>query len=50
MGEMTLTYCIVRMLKEKGIRCIASTSERKALSENGLRLSEFSFVRFREYV
>lgn len=50
MGEMTLTYSIVRMLKEKGIKCIASTSERKALTENGLRLSEFSFVRFREYV
>lgn len=50
MGEMTLTYSIVKTLKEKGIKCIASTSERKALTENGLRLSEFAFVRFREYL
>lgn len=29
MGEMTLTYRIVNKLKARGIRCLASTTERK---------------------
>lgn len=50
MGEMTFTYMIVTKLKELGIRCVASTTERKtSYSEDGTKLSEFSFVRFREY-
>lgn len=50
MGEMTFTYMVVTKLKELGIRCVASTTERKtSYSEDGTKLSEFSFVRFREY-
>ncbi len=50
MGEMTFTYVLVQRLKECGIRCVASTSERVA-EENpdGTKLSSFSFVRFRDY-
>jgi hypothetical protein len=50
MGEMTLTYLVVTLLKEKGIECIASTSER--YSEEiaiGRKITEFKFVRFRKY-
>ena len=50
MGEMTFTFMVVTRLKELGIRCLASTTERKTTyNENGTKLSEFSFVKFREY-
>ncbi len=50
MGEMTFTFIVVSRLKEKGIKCIASTTERKATyNSDGTKLSEFSFVQFREY-
>lgn len=50
MGEMTFTFMVVTRLKELGIRCIASTTERKTTYDsNGTKLSEFQFVKFREY-
>lgn len=50
MGEMTFTFMVVTKLKELGIKCIASTTERKtSYSEDGTKMSEFSFVKFREY-
>ena len=50
-GEFTLVYCVVSLLKEYGIKCIASTT-RRVVSENpdGTRTYRFEFVRFREYV
>lgn len=50
MGEMTFTYALVSRLKDQGIRCIASTTERNVVEESeGKKLSEFKFVQFREY-
>lgn len=50
MGEMTFTYMVVTKLKEMGVKCVASTTERKTTyNDDGTKLSEFSFVRFREY-
>ena len=50
MGEMTFTFMVVTRLKDMGIRCVASTTERKTTyNDDGTKLSEFSFVRFREY-
>lgn len=50
MGEMTFTYMVIAKLKELGIKCVASTTERKTTyNDDGTKLSEFSFVRFREY-
>ena len=50
MGEMTFTFMVVTRLKELGIRCVTSTTERKTTyNDDGTKLSEFSFVRFREY-
>ena len=50
MGEMTLTYRIVNKLKARGIRCLASTSDRVASDiGNGEKTSQFHFVEFREY-
>lgn len=50
MGEHTLTYALVVRLKEKGIKCVASTSERNTIMlPDGKKVSEFKFVQFREY-
>lgn len=49
-GEITLTYRLVSMLKARGIRCLASTSERKVNDlGDGEKVSLFHFVSFREY-
>ena len=50
MGEMTFTFMVVTKLKEMGIKCIASTTERKSTyNADGTKVSEFQFVKFREY-
>ena len=49
-GEFTFTYRMVKILTEKNIKCIASTTNR-IMKENadGSRTYNFEFVRFREY-
>jgi len=50
MGEMTFTFLVVARLKALGIRCVASTTERKTTyNDDGTKVSEFQFVKFREY-
>lgn len=50
MGEMTLTFHLVNLLKAAGYTCVASTSERKvSYTEDGTKNVVFKFVRFREY-
>ena len=50
MGEMTFTFMVVTRLKELGIRCVASTTERKVTYDSdGVKQTEFQFVMFREY-
>jgi hypothetical protein len=50
MGEMTFTYNLVNALKELGITCLASTTERNTvMTPDGKKISEFKFVQFREY-
>ena len=50
MGEMTFTYNMVNALKNKGITCLASTTERiTTMTSDGKKVSEFKFVQFREY-
>ena len=50
MGEMTYTYHVVSLLKEQGITCVASTTERLVkMTPDGKKISEFKFVQFREY-
>lgn len=50
MGEMTLTYALVKRLQAAGIRCVASTTERCVKEyDDGTKESVFKFVRFREY-
>lgn len=49
MGEMTFVFHVVTMLKQHGVRCVASTTERIAIEEDFTKVSMFSFVQFREY-
>ncbi len=49
MGELTFVFRLVNRLKENGIKCIASTTERNATTENNIKTSNFTFVQFREY-
>lgn len=50
MGEMTLIYQLVGMLKDAGYRCYASTTVREVYEqEPGKKTVIFQFVKFREY-
>ncbi len=50
MGEMTFVYQFVKLATAAGLRCVASTTERLAIDHpDGSKISEFRFVRFREY-
>ncbi|WP_080905432.1 hypothetical protein [Parabacteroides sp. Marseille-P3160] len=50
MGEMTLTFSLVKKLQTMGFTCIASTSERMVTeTEAGQKEVFFRFKRFREY-
>ena len=54
-GEFTLTYAIVKKLKEHNIKVIAACSERKVtecIKEDGTNEKKaiFEFVQFREYI
>ena len=50
MGEMTFTHNLVNALIERGVMCLASTTERNIIMlPDGRKISEFKFVQFREY-
>lgn len=50
MGEMTFSFAVIAKLQQKGIRCIASTSERLVTeTEPNQKEVTFCFSRFREY-
>lgn len=50
MGEMTLTFALVRRLLSIGIPCLASTTNRTVEEEEqGMKKTFFDFVRFRYY-
>ena len=49
-GEFTFTFRMVKVLTEKGIKCLASTTNRLMVENpDGSRTYQFKFVRFREY-
>lgn len=50
MGEMTFTFRLVTLLLARGIRCVASTTQRKTSElADGKKESIFEFKEFREY-
>jgi hypothetical protein len=51
MGEVTFTHNLVNILQTKGVKCIASTTERVVNdSGNGVKEALFVFSRFRKYI
>jgi len=51
MGEMTFCTALVLLLKKHNIKSIVSTTHRNvSFNKEGVKESEFSFCRFREYV
>ena len=53
-GEFTLTYHVIRMLKEKQITVLAGCAERETREEkcsdgSVQKIARFKFVQFREY-
>lgn len=49
MGEFNFCYKIINELKARGIKCVASCTKRDTVEENGVKVSKFKFVQFREY-
>ena len=50
MGEMTFCFRLVTLLHARGVRCVASTTQRKTSElEGGKKESNFEFQEFREY-
>ena len=50
MGEMTFTFRLVTLLLARGVRCVASTTQRKTIElADGKKESIFEFKEFREY-
>lgn len=50
MGELTLTFALVRKLSAKGVMCVASTTERIVVDNpDGTKTSKFSFCQFRAF-
>lgn len=51
MGEMTLSFAILKKISNLGIECVASTTERIVNEyEGGKKEVLFKFVRFRKYI
>ena len=48
-GEFSLTYQIVRMLQEEGVLVFAACSKRRVVEQDGKKIVEFVFEKFREY-
>jgi hypothetical protein len=49
MGEMTFTYKLVTRLKDIGLPCIASTTQRITQDNGNVKTSVFKFIQFRSY-
>lgn len=49
MGEFNFCYTLISKLKIHGVKCVASTTLRETVEENGVKISKFTFVRFRGY-
>lgn len=49
-GEPIMCLAISRGLRTRGVKCYSATSHRLSTEEDGVKRSEFHFVRFREWI
>ena len=48
-GEFTFSFMMINKLIDMGIKVVASCTERNTIEIDNKKISEFEFVRFREY-
>ena len=48
-GEFTLSFAVIELLRKEGIPVLAACSERNAIMQDGKRITQFEFKRFRKY-
>lgn len=48
-GEFTLSYAVINLLLENGIRTVAACSNRMTIERGDQKLSRYKFIRFRDY-
>lgn len=48
-GEFTLSYSVINRLLEAGISVLAACSDRVKEEKDGMMISNYKFIRFREY-
>jgi len=50
MGEFNFSFAVINLLLSKGIKCVASTTQRSTIDlPDGSKKVNFNFVKFREY-
>lgn len=49
MGELTFCFQFARLMQQQGIPCLASTTQRMSEITKKGKLSQFVFIRFRNY-
>lgn len=49
MGELTFCFTLISHLKNAGITCVASTSQRMVTQHGNEKVTQFKFVQFRKY-
>lgn len=49
MGELTFCFALISLLKNVGIPCVASTSQRVVSQHGNQKVTTFTFVQFRNY-
>jgi len=49
MGEMTFCFALINKLKKQNITCVASTSDRNTIDYENSKITNFNFIKFREY-
>ena len=49
MGEFTFVYNLVKLLKQKNITVIVSTTDRLVEESDSKKIVTFNFIKFREY-
>lgn len=49
-GEFTLAYGIINYLLKNNIHVLAACSERVTFEKNDIKVSQFKFIKYREYI
>lgn len=48
-GEFSLCFYVINQLLKQNIKVVTACSERNTVEKDGLKISKFAFVKYREY-